>query len=189
MLRIDEKPGDKWDLPRVAVDALGAAMLVTIILDLWRIFLGPIVPLPETKQCVQPGLPWFPGHTNKTWKYKWEELEVSDSIEKVCCVFVLMDAVPLVVIYQTFSILLFFWIFKGNASSIFLTIRIGSFRLVIGFMISMLLHHPYLQILHVDGSFILQTMHKYNLSLHSLKRNSLIRLQFLHSLYRRCFQK
>ncbi|CAN6578553.1 unnamed protein product [Malus baccata var. baccata] len=61
-LRIDEKPGDPWDLPRVAIDALGAAMLVTIILDLWRIFLGPIVPIPETKQCLQPGLPWFPGH-------------------------------------------------------------------------------------------------------------------------------
>ncbi|KAD4889086.1 hypothetical protein E3N88_21159 [Mikania micrantha] len=62
-LRIDEKAGDQWDLPRVAVDALGAAMLVTIILDLWRLFLGPIVPIPDTKQCAQPGLPWFPGHT------------------------------------------------------------------------------------------------------------------------------
>lgn len=58
--RIDEKPGDKWDLPRVAIDGLGAAMLVTIILDLWRIFLGPIVPIPASKQCLQPGLPWFP---------------------------------------------------------------------------------------------------------------------------------
>lgn len=61
--RIDEKVGDPWDLPRVAVDALGAAMLVTIILDLWRLFLGPIVPILDTKQCAQPGLPWFPGHT------------------------------------------------------------------------------------------------------------------------------
>ncbi|KAF5193135.1 Cycloeucalenol cycloisomerase [Thalictrum thalictroides] len=58
-LRIDEKPGDPWDLPRVAVDALGAAMLVTIILDLWRIFLGPIVPVSDTERCLQPGLPWF----------------------------------------------------------------------------------------------------------------------------------
>lgn len=61
--RIGEKPGDSWDLPRVAVDALGAAMLVTIILDLWRLFLGPIVQIPETKQCLQPGLPWFPAET------------------------------------------------------------------------------------------------------------------------------
>ena len=56
--RIDEK-AEKWDLCRVAVDALGAAMLVTIILDLWRIFLGPIVPIPESRQCGQPGLAWF----------------------------------------------------------------------------------------------------------------------------------
>nr|GLL16355.1 uncharacterized protein LOC109192376 [Ipomoea trifida] len=42
-------------------------MLVTIILDLWRfskkdlwrLFLEPIVPIPETKQCLQRGLPWF----------------------------------------------------------------------------------------------------------------------------------
>ncbi|KAH7528246.1 hypothetical protein FEM48_Zijuj05G0052200 [Ziziphus jujuba var. spinosa] len=26
-IRIDEKPGDPWDLPRVAIDALGAALL------------------------------------------------------------------------------------------------------------------------------------------------------------------
>ncbi|XP_062115990.1 cycloeucalenol cycloisomerase [Humulus lupulus] len=64
-LRIDEKSGAPWDLPRVAIDALGAAMLVTIILDLWRIFLGPIVPVSDTKQCLQPGLPWFPGHASE----------------------------------------------------------------------------------------------------------------------------
>ncbi|XP_002439200.2 cycloeucalenol cycloisomerase [Sorghum bicolor] len=56
--RIDEKD-EKWNLSRVAVDSLGAAMLVTIILDLWRIFLGPIVPIPESRQCGQPGLAWF----------------------------------------------------------------------------------------------------------------------------------
>ncbi|KAK1266329.1 Cycloeucalenol cycloisomerase [Acorus gramineus] len=58
-LRIDEKPGNPWDLPRVAIDALGAAMLVTIILDLWRLFLGPIVPVLQSKQCTQPGLAWY----------------------------------------------------------------------------------------------------------------------------------
>jgi len=56
--RIDEKD-EKWNLSRVAVDSLGAAMLVTIILDLWRIFLGPIVPIPESRRCGQPGLAWF----------------------------------------------------------------------------------------------------------------------------------
>ncbi|KAM0940629.1 putative cycloeucalenol cycloisomerase [Dioscorea sansibarensis] len=58
-LRVDEKVSAPWDFGRVAVDALGAAMLVTIILDLWRIFLGPIVPVQESKQCTQPGLAWF----------------------------------------------------------------------------------------------------------------------------------
>ncbi|KAL9261602.1 Cycloeucalenol cycloisomerase-like protein [Drosera capensis] len=61
-LRMEEKPVDKWDLPRVAVDALGACMLITILLDLWRLYLGPIIPVPETKQCLQSGLPWFPEH-------------------------------------------------------------------------------------------------------------------------------
>ncbi|KAE9604276.1 putative cycloeucalenol cycloisomerase [Lupinus albus] len=65
-IRIDEKPRDKWDLARVAIDALGAAMLVTILLDLWRIFLGPIVPISDVKQCPQAGLAWFPGHANQT---------------------------------------------------------------------------------------------------------------------------
>lgn len=63
--RMDEKSSDGWDLSRVAVDALGAAMLVTIILDLWRLFLGPIVPLPEGQNCLQSGLPWF-----SNWKLK-----------------------------------------------------------------------------------------------------------------------
>ncbi|XP_013691061.1 cycloeucalenol cycloisomerase-like [Brassica napus] len=57
--RMDEKSSDKWNLSRVAIDALGASMLVTIILDLWRLFLGPIVPLPEGKSCLQSGLVWF----------------------------------------------------------------------------------------------------------------------------------
>lgn len=57
--RIDEIDNGNWDLSRVAVDALGAAMLVTIILDLWRIFLGPIIPMSESKQCKEPGLAWF----------------------------------------------------------------------------------------------------------------------------------
>ncbi|GJW78010.1 cycloeucalenol cycloisomerase [Tanacetum coccineum] len=60
---IDVNMADLWDLPRVAVDALGAAMLVTIILDLWRLFLVPIVPISDNQQCAQPGLPWFPQHT------------------------------------------------------------------------------------------------------------------------------
>nr|WEU38169.1 cyclopropylsterol isomerase [Paris polyphylla] len=60
-LRIDEKAGDRWELSRVVVDALGAAMLVTVILDLWRLFLGPIVSISDSKRCIQSGLVWFGG--------------------------------------------------------------------------------------------------------------------------------
>ncbi|CAN6336207.1 unnamed protein product [Urochloa humidicola] len=56
--RIDEKD-EKWNLSKVAVDSLGTSMLVTILLDLWRIFLGPIVLIPESRQCGQLGLAWF----------------------------------------------------------------------------------------------------------------------------------
>ncbi len=34
--------GEQWGLWRVCVDALGASMLVTITLDLWRLALGPL---------------------------------------------------------------------------------------------------------------------------------------------------
>ena len=41
---MDENPrGKKWPLWRAAWDALAAGMLVTIILDLWRVVVGPIV--------------------------------------------------------------------------------------------------------------------------------------------------
>ncbi|KAI3919313.1 hypothetical protein MKW98_030449 [Papaver atlanticum] len=44
-MRIDGTPGDPWNLYKVAIDALGASMLVTIILGLWRIFQSPMVPI------------------------------------------------------------------------------------------------------------------------------------------------
>ncbi|GMH44375.1 hypothetical protein BSKO_12309 [Bryopsis sp. KO-2023] len=42
--RIEESPKDKkWSLWQVTLDSLAAGMLVTIILDLWRLMFGPIV--------------------------------------------------------------------------------------------------------------------------------------------------
>lgn len=42
--RIEEDPSDKrWTLWQTALDALAAGMLVTILLDVWRLGLGPIV--------------------------------------------------------------------------------------------------------------------------------------------------
>jgi cycloeucalenol cycloisomerase len=43
----------KWSLSEAAIDSLAASMLVTILLDLWRISLGGIVPGTDS------GLPWM----------------------------------------------------------------------------------------------------------------------------------
>ncbi|CAI5984920.1 unnamed protein product [Closterium sp. NIES-65] len=56
--RIDEDTSDSWPLSRVAVDSLGASMLVTILLDIWRLVIGPITQLPQTNTCAS-GLPWM----------------------------------------------------------------------------------------------------------------------------------
>jgi cycloeucalenol cycloisomerase len=47
--RMDEDPTDKWPLSRVIIDSLGSAMLVTILLDLWRLAVGGI---PGSPECV-----------------------------------------------------------------------------------------------------------------------------------------
>ncbi|KAL3699907.1 hypothetical protein R1sor_017929 [Riccia sorocarpa] len=60
--RLDEDPGKPWTLSQTAIDSLAAAMLVTILLDLWRISLGPIVKIPwgaSLEQCAAHGLPWL----------------------------------------------------------------------------------------------------------------------------------
>eukprot|EP00249_Psilotum_nudum_P016133 c25671_g1_i8 orf=819-1652(+) len=60
--RLDEKPNDPWSLSHTAIDSLGAAMLVTILLDVWRHALGPIVDIPGVpsyKDCLKYGIPWM----------------------------------------------------------------------------------------------------------------------------------
>lgn len=59
---MDEDSNIPWTLSQVAVDALGASMLVTIILDFWRITVGPIVDVPwsaSQSECLQFGPPWL----------------------------------------------------------------------------------------------------------------------------------
>ena len=54
--RIDEVPGKRrWTAGETALDALAASMLVTIVLDLWRISFGNIYGGPESTA----GLPWM----------------------------------------------------------------------------------------------------------------------------------
>jgi cycloeucalenol cycloisomerase len=48
--RLDENPKELWPLSRVVIDSLGSAMLVTIILDFWRLAIGGIVE--DVPQCV-----------------------------------------------------------------------------------------------------------------------------------------
>ena len=48
--------GDKWTLRRAATDALAAGMLVTMLLDAWRLGVGGIVPVQKKKWG---GLPWL----------------------------------------------------------------------------------------------------------------------------------
>ena len=77
--RIDEKMNDRWSLQRVALDALAASMLVTIILDLWRLFLGPIVPIPESQQCMESGLVWFKKPSRSQFHLKWRHVKCQAS--------------------------------------------------------------------------------------------------------------
>lgn len=61
-IRLDESPGVQWTLGRTVVDALGGCMLVTILLDLWRIMIGSIVTipgLPTYQECLAYGVPWL----------------------------------------------------------------------------------------------------------------------------------
>lgn len=54
-MRINEKPNDKkWKLSQVVFDSLASGMLVTILLDLWRITAGGIVDSDKSRA----GLTW-----------------------------------------------------------------------------------------------------------------------------------
>jgi cycloeucalenol cycloisomerase len=51
---MDEVPQRKWTIDRTILDSLAAGMLVTILLDLWRLAIGGIV-----KGSKATGLPWL----------------------------------------------------------------------------------------------------------------------------------
>jgi cycloeucalenol cycloisomerase len=55
--RLDEKAGEKWEVGRAAVDGLGAAMLVFILLDLWRLALPSITG--GSSALFWKGIPYF----------------------------------------------------------------------------------------------------------------------------------
>jgi cycloeucalenol cycloisomerase len=49
-LRMDERPGECWSISRATIDALAACMLITQLLDFWRLWIGPIVDLDEARR-------------------------------------------------------------------------------------------------------------------------------------------
>ncbi len=54
-MAMDEGSIERWSLARAAADALGACMLVTILLDAWRLGIGAI----DGGAAPQTGLPWL----------------------------------------------------------------------------------------------------------------------------------
>ena len=53
--------GADWSIARVVIDALAAGMLVTILLDLWRLVLGPVIDPAAIPEFVtsRSTLPWL----------------------------------------------------------------------------------------------------------------------------------
>ncbi len=67
-LRLDEAAGESWSLSRTAIDALAACMLITQLLDFWRLGIGPIVDVEEARKAamlVKPKHFHVPGSTQQ----------------------------------------------------------------------------------------------------------------------------
>eukprot|EP00898_Chlorokybus_atmophyticus_P003545 jgi/Chlat1/4191/Chrsp27S04286 len=63
--RMEEKVGEEWTVGAAALDSLAAGMLVTILLDFWRLYVGRIAdPFHHDHHLLgntaEPGLPWLP---------------------------------------------------------------------------------------------------------------------------------
>ncbi|GBG89110.1 hypothetical protein CBR_g48821 [Chara braunii] len=62
-IRLDEKPNEPWTVWQSVVDSMGVAMIVLIMLDFWRIGVGPIVDIPGVAECgdcvKHHSLPWL----------------------------------------------------------------------------------------------------------------------------------
>lgn len=60
--RMDESPKQQWSLQQAVLDSLAATMLVTCLLDFWRLCLGAIweQPVGRSESRAGTGLPWLP---------------------------------------------------------------------------------------------------------------------------------
>eukprot|EP00741_Cyanophora_paradoxa_P013611 tig00020703_g13140.t1 len=51
-IRLDERPGECWTISQTAIDSFACCMIVTCILDAWRLVVGGIVPSARIKHCL-----------------------------------------------------------------------------------------------------------------------------------------
>lgn len=60
--RMDECPKRRWSLQQAVLDSLAATMLVTCLLDFWRLSLGAIwkQPVGGSESTEGLSLPWLP---------------------------------------------------------------------------------------------------------------------------------
>lgn len=47
--RLDERVGECWSLSRAFIDAMACSMVITQLLDFWRLWIGPIVDLEQAR--------------------------------------------------------------------------------------------------------------------------------------------
>lgn len=137
MHRVDEKPGDSWDLPRVSIDALGAAMLVTILLDLWRLCLGPIVPIPESKQCPQSGLPWFPMTSWRISTHETPSVKLKSEVQSLSWNDVDHDQIELLLYFNQLTDILRMMLTSTLSEHCFISGFYGSGKTVSDFLVPM----------------------------------------------------
>lgn len=60
-LRMDEEVDECWSLSRATIDGFAASMMITQALDLWRIWIGPIVDLDAARAAA---IAATPAHLN-----------------------------------------------------------------------------------------------------------------------------
>ena len=63
--RMDEDPSVKWSLGEAIFSSLASGMLVTILLDVWRLYLGPVVEISPHHKAHGP--PWLMATRNSRY--------------------------------------------------------------------------------------------------------------------------
>ena len=56
--RLEEHKGG-WSLGRVVIEAMATCMVITMLLDAWRLAIGPIIHRQGARLGFGPDVPWF----------------------------------------------------------------------------------------------------------------------------------